>query len=176
MGFLHDSMDVKVLVLYIMNRVAAPIGYDTLTNLVLDCEEVNYFVLKTEVDGLVDTDHLLLGDDGRYTVTEKGRVNGAAMEDSLSTVIRGKAGRAVGVLNASLRREAQVTARLVDDPDGRCHVELGLADDAGSLFSLSLIAPSKELGQKIVDHYHDQPEDCFNAILALLLQDPEKNQ
>ena len=168
MGFIHDSMDVKVLVLYIMDRVAAPINFDTLTELVMGCEEVDYFLFAQEVDDLVNTEHLLLTDDGLYSATEKGRVNGKAMEDSLSTVIRGKASRAVGALNATLRREAQVTAKLVDDPDGRCHVELGLADDAGSIFSLSLIAPTKEEGQKIVRRYHDTPEDIFNAILTLL--------
>ena len=174
MGFIRKPLDVKLLVLYIMSRVAAPISFDALTELVMSCEAIDYFLFAQEVGDLVSSGHLALGDDGLYTVTERGRTNSGIMEDSISSPIRGKANRALADLNAALRRDAQVTAQVVEEPEGRCRVELGLADDAGSLFSLSLEAPSKELGEKIVRHYHDAPEDCFNAILALLLQNPKE--
>lgn len=174
MGFLRGPLDVKLLVLYIMSRVAAPISFDALTGLVLDCEEVDYFLFAQEVGELVTREQLVLDDGGLYTITEKGRTNSGIMEDSLSTAIRGKANRALAVLNAALRRDAQVTAKLIDEGEGRCHVELGLADNAGPLFSLALAVPSKELGEKIVRRYHDGPEECFNAILSLLLQEPGK--
>ena len=52
MGFLRGPLDVKLLVLYIMSRVAAPISFDALTDLVLDCEEVDYFLFAQEVGEL----------------------------------------------------------------------------------------------------------------------------
>lgn len=174
MGFIHGPLDIKLLVLYIMSRVAAPIAFDTLTELVMSCEEVDYFLFAQEVNDLVESGHLVLDEGGLYTVTEKGRTNSGIMEDSLSTVIRGKCNRALAKLNAALRRDAQVTAKVVDDQEGRCRVELGLADDAGPLFTLALAVPSRELGEKIVRRYHDAPEDCFNAILACLLQGPRE--
>lgn len=175
-GFIRKPLDVKLLVLYIMSRVAAPISFDALTELVMSCEAIDYFLFAQEVGDLVASGHLALGDDGLYTVTERGRTNSGIMEDSISSPIRGKANRALADLNAALRRDAQVTAQVVEESEGRCRVELGLADDAGSLFSLSLEAPSKELGEKIVRHYHDAPEDRFNAILSLLLQEPGKEE
>lgn len=174
MGFLHGPLDIKLLVLYIMSRVAAPIGFDVLTELVMGCEEVDYFLFAQEVGDLVQRGHLALDDGGLYTITEKGRANSGIMEDSLSTVIRGKCNRALAALNATLRRNAQVTARVVEESEGRCRVELGLRDDTGTFFSLLLETPSREQGQKIVRRYQDAPEDCFNAILTYLLQSPKE--
>ncbi len=168
-GFLHGPLDIKLLVLYIMGRVAAPIGFDTLTELVMGCETVDYFLYAQEVSDLVSSGHLTLGEDGLYAITEKGRTNSAIMEDSLSTVIRGKCDRALRALNAGLRRAAQVTARLMEEAPDRCQVELGLADDAGPLLSLTLAVPSREQGQRIAARYRQDPEECFNAILACLL-------
>ena len=34
-GFIHDKLDIKLLVLYIMDRAAAPIDFATLTDLSL---------------------------------------------------------------------------------------------------------------------------------------------
>ena len=42
-GFIHDKLDIKLLILYIMDRVAAPIDFDTLTDLSMCDNGVDYF-------------------------------------------------------------------------------------------------------------------------------------
>ena len=42
-GFIHDKLDIKLLVLYIMSRVVAPIEFATLTDLVLCDDGIDYF-------------------------------------------------------------------------------------------------------------------------------------
>lgn len=175
MGFIHNSLDAKLLALYLMSRVATPISFDALVDLAMRCESVDYFLFAQEVAALVKNGHLTLDDGGLYAITEKGRTNVGVMEDTIPTPIRRKANEGLSALNTELRRNAQVTAKLVDDGEGRSHVELGLCDDAGTLFSLFLTTPSKELGEKIVARYHEAPEDCFNAMLTLLLQEPKED-
>lgn len=173
-GFIRDPLDIKLLVLYIMSRVAAPIGFDTLTDLSMCDSGVDYFLFAQEVEALVNSGHLFKDDEGLYSITEKGRTNGGIMESSLPSVVRGRCNRALAELNAQLRRNAQVTAQVVDEAEGRCRVELGLQDDTGPLFSLALAVPSQEQGQRIARRFHDSPEDAFNAILSCLLQDPKE--
>lgn len=173
-GFIRDPLDIKLLVLYIMSRVAAPIDFDTLTDLSMRDSGVDYFLFAQEVEGLVNSGHLTRTDDGLYSITEKGRTNGGIMESSLPTVVRGRCNRALAELNAKLRRNAQVTAQVADEGEGRCRVELGLQDDAGPIFSLALAVPSQEQGQQIAHRFQQSPEDTFNAILNCLLQDPKE--
>lgn len=81
-GFIHDKLDIKFLILYIMSRVAAPIDMPTLADLTMCDEGVDYFDFAEAAAELVSTEHLLLEDE-RYSITEKGRKNGAICESSL---------------------------------------------------------------------------------------------
>ena len=82
-GFIHDKLDIKFLVLYLMARVASPVDFATLADLTFCDDGVEYFDFAESVAELVDTGHLALEED-RYTITEKGRRNGKICESSLA--------------------------------------------------------------------------------------------
>lgn len=169
-GFIHDPLDIKLLVLYVMSRVLAPVDFSTLTALSLQDDGMDYFLFAQAVEELVSSGHLFLGDDGLYSITDKGRANSAVMENSLSSVVRGRCNRALARHNDALRREAQVTALVEALPDGRCQLTLGLSDDAGDLFHLALAVPSEAQGQQIADRFRAAPDQVFHALLAVLLE------
>ena len=175
-GFVHESLDVKVVILYNMARVAAPIDYDTLTDLSLCDSGIDFFLLAPAVDHLVKSGHLDKGDDGLYTITEKGRTNGGILEGDLSSVVRDRCDKALARVNATLRRSAQVTAQATQDELGRCRVELGLADDAGPLLDLRLTVPDLRRGQEMARRFQEYPEEVFNTVLSCLLKKSEKEE
>ena len=71
-GFIHGKLDIKLLILYLMARVAAPIDFATLTDLSLCDDGVDYFLFAEAVPELVDSAHL--SREGElYSITEKGR-------------------------------------------------------------------------------------------------------
>ena len=51
---------------------------------------------------------------------------------------------------------------------------LAMDDDQGSLFSLTLLAPSQEDGQRIADQFLQHPDRIYNGILGVLLSQQEK--
>ena len=81
-GFIQDQLDLKLLVLYIMARVASPITFLQLLELALCDAGVDYFSLTEVVGHLVDTGHLTLEEE-RYSITDKGRHNSRICESSL---------------------------------------------------------------------------------------------
>ena len=74
-GFIHDKLDIKFLILYLMARVASPVDFATLADLTFCDDGVEYFDFAASVAELVETGHLQLEGE-RYTITEKGRRNG----------------------------------------------------------------------------------------------------
>ena len=171
-GFIHDKLDIKLLVLYIMDRVAAPIDFATLTDLSMCDSGVDYFQFAEAVSELVDSGHLT--QDGEfYAVTDKGRRACSAGESSLSPVLRQRCDQRLAPLNQALKRKAQVRAELRPQPLGY-DVCLAMDDDQGSLFSLTLLAPSQEEGQRIADHFLQHPDRIYNGILGVLLPDQDK--
>ena len=82
-GFIHDKLDIKLLILYIMDRVAAPIDFATLTDLSMCDSGVDYFQFAEAAAELTQSGHLDQQGDS-YSVTDKGRRACAAGESSLS--------------------------------------------------------------------------------------------
>ena len=57
-GFIQNELDLKLLVLYIMSRTAAPVTFNQLLDVALCDAGVDYFSLTEVVGHLVETGHL----------------------------------------------------------------------------------------------------------------------
>lgn len=174
-GFIHDPLDIKLLVLYVMSRVAGPVDFAGLTALALQDDGMDYFLFAQAVEELVASGHLLRGDDGLYSATEKGRANSAVMENSLPSVVRGRCNRALARHNDALRRAAQVTAQVETADDGRCRLLLGFSDDAGELFHLALSMPDPAKAQAVADRFREAPDRLFHALVATVLDNGKED-
>ena len=166
-GFIHDKLDIKLLVLYIMARAAAPIDFATLTDLSMCDSGVDYFQFAEAVSELVDSGHLEQREE-YYAITDKGRRDGANGESSLASPVRRRCDQRLAPLNQALKRRAQVRAEVEPRPDG-AQVRLSMDDDSGPLFSLALLAPSQDEGQHIANHFLRHPDRVYNGILGALL-------
>ena len=74
-GFIHDKLEIKFLILYIAARVIEPVPFDTMLDLTLCDDAIDYFDFSDCLADLVRTEHLTLSRDGVYQITEKGRRN-----------------------------------------------------------------------------------------------------
>ena len=166
-GFIHDKLDIKLLVLYIMDRAAAPIDFATLTDLALCDEGMNYFQYAEAVSELTDSGHLEQQGEF-YSISDKGRRACAAGESSLSPVVRQRCVRRLEPLNQALKRKAQVRAQVEETPQG-VFVRLSMDDDQGNLLSLTLLTPAQEVAQQIADGFLDHPDRVYNGLLGVLL-------
>ena len=106
-GFIQNELDLKLLVLYIMSRTAAPVTFNQLLDVALCDAGVDYFSLTEVVGHLVETGHL--EQNGQvYAITEKGRRNSEICESSLPYSVRMHCDENLGKLNGALKRAAQV--------------------------------------------------------------------
>ena len=168
-GFIHDKLDIKMLELYLMARVAAPIDFDTLTELTMCDEGVGYFDFAEATAELVESGHLVLSDE-RYEITEKGRENSAACESSLPYSVRRRCNQNLARVNAALRRNAQVRGETRKNGDGSVVARMTLDDDGGNLMTVELLCPSGEQADRLIEGFRAKPERVYNALLDALLE------
>lgn len=169
-GFIHGKLDIKLLILYLTSRLAAPVDFDALTDLCMCDSGVDYFLYAEALPELVESGHLVQ-DGGRYTITDKGRRACKDAESSLSPIIRRRCDQRLAPLNAVFKRKAQVRSRVEQLPDHSYRVYLDLDDEQGSLLSLSLLSPTREDGEAIAQRFTAQPDRIYNGILGILLTD-----
>lgn len=172
-GFIHDKLDTKLLVLYIMDRAAAPIDFATLTDLALCDPGVDYFQFAEAVSELTESGHL--SRDGEVcAITGKGRKNCAAGQSSLSPVIRQRCDQRLAPLNQALKRKAQVRTQIQEQAQG-FDVTLSMDDDKGSLLSLTLLTPTQADAQTIAGHFLAHPDRVYNGLLGVLLTNDDRS-
>ena len=168
-GFIHDKLDIKFLILYFMARVAAPIDFPTLTELTVCDDGIGYFEFAEAVSDLVESGHLTL-EDGLYSITEKGRENGAACESSLPYSVRMHCDENLVKVNEALRREAQVRSQVSENQDGTCTLKLDFNDETTPLLHLELLVPERKQADTMAQCFQDEPTDFYRQIIQLLTQ------
>ncbi len=172
-GFIHDKLDIKFLVLYLLSRTAGPVDFPTLADLAFCDNGVTYFDLVEAVAELVTTEHLTLEDD-RYAITEKGRRNGKICEENLPLSVRRRCDRGLARVNAALRQSAQVRTETLPGEDGSAVLRMILDDENGNLMTLDLLTVSEEHAAHLAERFRERPERLYQGILQVLLEDPEE--
>ena len=104
LGFIHDMMDVKILILFVAARVQYRMTAQEVYELCYQDECLSYFDVCTAIPEMVASGHMKLVDEERYEITEKGRSDGALTEDSIAFTVRQRAENAVARYNRQLRR------------------------------------------------------------------------
>ena len=166
-GFIQNELDLKLLVLYIMARVAQPVTFPQLLELALCDAGVDYFSLTQAVDHMVATGQLEK-DGERYSITEKGKRNSEICESSLPYSVRMHCDENLVKANDALRREAQIQSFVQDREDGTCTLTLHFSDSASPLLNLSLLVPDKAMALSMADAFRENPASIYHGVISLL--------
>lgn len=172
-GFVQDKLEIKFLILYIAARVIEPVPFDTVWDLTLCDDAIDYFDFSECLRDLVDTGHLTLSEDGLYAITEKGLRNSKICESSLAYSVRLRCDKNVEEWNRKLRRKNQVRSSYEQRPNGTFTVKLSFEDDMGELLNLRLMTPREDMAKAVTTRFQKAPEKLYSSLLSLLLQDEE---
>lgn len=172
-GYLHDILDVKVLILYIMARVETPVTPQTIYELCYQDDSLSYFDVQESIPQMVKTGHLEELPNERYVITEKGRAAEEITADSVAFTVRERARVAVERYNKNLKREQFLRSEITRKEDGEYRVRMELDDLRGPLMDLTLTAPSLQQARRLEAGYRKNAELVYQAVMIGLLGDEE---
>ena len=170
LGFIQDDLDLKLLVLYIMDRAAGPLTCNQLYELALCDAGVDYFSLTQAVDHMAATGQLTQEGE-RYVITDKGRRNSQICESSLPLSVRQHCDHNLIRVNEALRREAQVRAQIAEGENGTVNLCLTLEDDTSPLVHLTLFSPTRAQAEQWEQSFRADPYTLYLNIIKLLEQE-----
>ena len=174
-GFIHDKLDIKLLLIYVAAHLAAPVDLDTMADLCLCDSGINYFSFSQNFQEMVSQGLMDKTEDDKYIASAKGKEICVNAESSLALTIRTKCDRQLKILNETLLRQKQIRAD-VRPTDLGADVYLAMDDDTGHVFTLTMIVPSEAEGHRIARRYLDQPSRIFNRILAAVLDEDREDE
>ena len=169
LGFIHDMMDVKVLILFVMARVGYPVGMQEIYELCYQDDCVSYFDVCTAIPEMAESGHLQEVEPQKYEITEKGRDAGSLTEDSIAYTVKQRAENAVAKYNRQIRRSSFIKTHILPRDTGDYSVILSLDDEAGNLMTLELMAPDQRQAVRLGRLFERKAENVYNLVMAELL-------
>ena len=169
LGFIHDMMDVKVLILFVAARSEYPMTMQEVYELCYQDDCLSYFDVCTAIPEMVETGHLKQVDEERYEITEKGKADGALTADSIAFTVKQRAENAVERFNRQLRRNSFVKTQVVPRPGGDYLVVMSLDDEMGNLMTLELAAPNQRQAVRLGRLFEMKAENIYNLTMMELL-------
>ena len=174
LGFIHDMLDVKVLILYVMTRVNYPVDIQQIYELCYQDDCLSYFDVCTAVPEMVKSGHLRELENECYEITEKGKADGSLTEDSIVFTVKQKAENAVARFNRQIRRSSFVKTQIIPRENGDFSVIMALDDEMGNLMTLELVAPNQRQAVRLSKLFEKKAENVYNLTMAELLDDEDE--
>lgn len=173
LGYIHDMLDVKVLILFVTSRAQYPVTCQEIYELCYQDECLSYFDVCTAIPEMVESGHL--EQEGEtYTITDKGREAGALTADSIAFTVRQRAENAVARFNRQVRRSSYVKTRIVPREGEECGLILSLNDDMGTLMTLELSAPDQRQAIRLTRMFENKADLVYNLVMTALLDDEDE--
>ena len=174
LGFIHDMMDVKVLILFVTARASYPMSAQEIYELCYQDECLSYFDVCTAVPEMVTSGHLKQLEGEKYQITEKGKADGALTEDSIAFTVKQRAENAVNRFNRQLRRSSFVKTRIIPRDDGEFSVIMALDDEVGNLMTLELAAPNQRQAVRLGKLFEKKAESIYTLTMTELLDEEDE--
>lgn len=174
LGFIHDMMDVKVLILYVMARVNYPVTIGEIYELCYQDECLSYFDVCTAVPEMVKSHHLSQLEGERYEITEKGKADGSLTADSIAYTVKQRAENAVARFNRQIRRSSFVKTQVIPREGGDCSVIMALDDEVSNLMTLELFAPNQRQAVRLAKLFEKKAESIYNLTMTALLDEEDE--
>ena len=174
LGFIHDMLDVKILILFVMSRVSYPVTTGEIYELCYQDECLSYFDVCTAIPEMVKSGHLKQIDEEKYAITDKGKADGSLTEDSIAFTVKQRAENAVAKYNRQIRRSSFVKTQLIPRDSGDYSVIMSLDDEMGNLMTLELMAPDQRQAVRLGRLFEKKAEMVYNLTMAELLDEEDE--
>lgn len=173
-GFIHDMLDVKILILYIMARVLYPVDLQKIYELAYQDDCLSYFDLAQAVPDMVESGHLEEVDGKRFVITQKGREACTVTEDAIAYPVMQRAKAAVERFNDAVRRSSFVKTEITPRENGDFSVRMTLNDEVSNLLQMELMAPTQKQAYRLARAFTERAEVVYKTIMDQLLTKPKE--
>jgi len=166
-GFIREQKDIKVLILFVMQRLSAPVTLDELTELTMCDAGINYFDVVDCIKQLTEKENLTLTDSDKYTLSAKGKYNSEILAKDLPFSVKEKAEAATTLVRTAQMRNSMIKTKHKHNKDGSCDVELSLSDGLSTIISINLVAVNEKQADSIKTGFRKNAEEIYKTVIKM---------
>lgn len=180
----HSPQQVKVFILYLLEKVGYPLDYNDLATIVIRDGYVDYFDFVTYFHELLESGHIsrvakegedpseenqTAADRDSYVVTDTGRMIAKGLADDLLLAAVREKSYISAMRHLSLEKRGAVVDHNIEQVgDGSYIFHCSIKDCDGLAFDLALRADSYMQVSRMRMNFEDKPDVVYRGIVALV--------
>lgn len=167
LGFIHEKLDIKILILFLLRRLPGAVAPIDLQDLTQQCDEgFGYFEYSDCLAELIENGLINEEEDG-LRISAKGASAGETVESSLPYSVRKKAEKIIAPEAERLLRLSMLTAEH-EIKKGECFVTLAMSDGKGEIIRLKILSSGEVQAERIEENFRRHAEKLYGQIIELL--------
>ena len=169
-GGLNNSQEIRILLCYMLDTVAAPISRSDVIDIIIGGGMANYFDTEDAIEDLVRQQHLR-EEDGLIATTVTGAQIGRSLGVRVPYTLRQRSVAAALQLlkRRSIEQDNKVDIRKLEE--GGYSVTCTVQDCGRDLLSVTLRVSDQWQADQIKEHFLNDPSLLFRGNLAILTGD-----
>lgn len=179
---LKDKNDIKIFILYLLKNLNYPLDFNTISDIVVQDEFVNYFDFAECFAELLDCGNIEQlppnpdadGDKkGKelYRITPNGITIAEQLQSSILNMIKEKSLKSAMRMLSFKSRGSDVSCSYTEREDGRYDLRCEVSENGSKILDLGLIIESKYQLDKMIYNFNERPEVVYRGIISLLTGD-----
>lgn len=167
------AAECKVLILYILNNIQKPVTNDTLLQLILSIDDMNYFYFKQYLLDLIENKYIIevLKDNEKlYTITETGKRTLELTLDILPGIKKLKVDSKIKDELSQIEDSVSVTSEFEPYHLNEFLVTCKIVENSSTIFEVKTVATDREQAKKITENWEKNSEKIYPQILKILTQ------
>ena len=170
-GGLTNVQEIRILLCYMLNSVAAPIPRDALTDIITAGGMANYFDTEDAIEDLIRLQHLVQTEDRLVATTVTGNQIGDSLGVRIPYTLRERSVKAALQLlkRREVERDNKVNIRKLEE--GGYEVTCTVMDGERALLSVTLRVSDPHQAEQIKEQFLTDPALLYRSNLAVLTGD-----
>lgn len=170
---INQLAESKLILLYILEEISMPIPKNQLTQIVLENNLVNYFLLQqylTELHSSNFTEYINKNDKKNITITEKGKKVLSMFISRIPEETISKIENYINVKIDTIKKEIYLHADYTIEANDMFIVNLRAQENDMTLIDIKVNVPSKKHAIDLCQNWKSNSSKIYNDIMNLLLQ------
>ena len=188
---LKEKNDIKIFILYLLKNLKYPLDFNTISDIVVQDEFVNYFDFAECFAELLDSGTIELiraggetvseatiGKNGRpekkdelYSITENGVIVVEQLQSTLLNMIKEKSLKSAMRLISFKQRGFEVKCSGAEREDGKYDLHCEVIENKESLMEINLLVNDKQRYDQMMYNFNERPEVIYRGVVSLLTGD-----
>lgn len=161
----------KLIVLYMLDKVAFPLTQSQISEFVLDKGYTNYLTLQQVISELIETNlitaHTTLNRT-QLTITEEGKDSLGYFEGRISDAIKKEILDYFKEKSLELKNEVSVVSNYYKAVNGEYEAVLSAKDGAVTLVEIKLSVPTPQIASSICDNWNKKNQEVYQMLTKML--------